>query len=834
MDRTNIITPPVVLTIAGTDPSGGAGIQADLKTFTSLQCYGASVVTALVAQNTLGVQDVHAPPPEFVEKQLRSVLNDVHVNAIKTGMLFNAAICQTVIDTLVDKYSKERLPFIVVDPVCVSTSGHTLLEPNALSVLRDQLLPLSTIVTPNRSEAELILQEKGHVSISSVNDMLYAAKCLAALGPKAVLVKGGHVVTTLSELSTLAKKRISIEWATDCLGSPMDILILREARKGLPNRILNQINETSPTQYVVDVLYETSVPDTYTLFARSRIDTTSTHGTGCTLAAALACELAQGRSVKDAVRNAIEYTHRAIITAFPLGKGHGPLNHLHATLPRLLVQPTVTNPYPFISTMIRGTYDIWHDYVQHPFVKALGAGNLAKESFIGFIKQDYHYLKYYGRAQGFIAAKTSSLSTMASRATVMLAVVHETVSHTEFCRSYGVSSSELENTPEEPETVAYGSYLIDIGLQGDETILLVAVAACLLGYGEVGLWLVDEARKNNGFIIEGNPYKRWIDEYSGERYQDAVRMGIDTMEELMASNPPSPTRLELMRKRDQIFRDMAMSSSESSPPPASELLERLKDKKKSKKTSKDKGKQKEKDRTKSKKSDSTAIRNEGQAPHWNYEPPPGMVQFDTSKVDEEFDWDTVKDDDDKEIWLVRIPEGLKAKHLDGLELSIPSDMNKKIQKIKDFERKKSKLEVWSVTAEELYEGEDPRGQELRNITCLLPRSKKNGAFYIASKPIANRFIITHSPATPTVNEEAAPRPLIRESVPNELLKHRFLPYGAASKEREQEDTMEVETLPSPVRSPSKQHAFDKTSKKRKSGRDETETSPKKSKKLKAQ
>ncbi|KAF8507992.1 Ribokinase-like protein [Gautieria morchelliformis] len=538
-----MIIPPVVLTIAGTDPSGGAGIQADLKAFTALHCYGTSVTTALVAQNTMGVQEVHAPPPPFVEKQLRSVLDDCGVDAIKTGMLFNGAITAVVVSTLRSYYPAD-LPCLVVDPVCVSTSGHTLLDPEALSILRDQLLPLATVVTPNISEAELLLS--GNIKITSIVDMLSAAKAMSAFGSKAVLIKGGHLTASALDINSISKPDIDVEWAEGCPGSPHNILILESNRQQYGHK--SDAFQAETHSLVVDVLYQASSPGVYCLFVRPRVESKNTHGTGCTLSAALTCELSRGKTVLEATRAATRYTHYGIVTAFPLGNGNGPLNHMHNILERVLPLPNPSSPYPFISAMVNGSYDTWLRYVRHPFVRSLGVGTLPKENFVHFIKQDYHYLNYYGRAQGLIATKSTSIHTMRSSAETMLAVARETDSHVALCKSFDVSAEELVGTNESPATTAYGAYLIDIGLRGDELLLQIAVAACLFGYGEVGLWLQKEAkREGSGIILEGNPYRQWIDEYSGQGYQNAVRVGIDAIEARISEWSPSPRQFEEMR-----------------------------------------------------------------------------------------------------------------------------------------------------------------------------------------------------------------------------------------------------------------------------------------------
>lgn len=259
----------------------------DLKTFTALGCYGTSVITALTAQNTLGVHGVHACPPEFVQAQLRAVLDDIPIVAIKTGMLYDAATTRIVVQSL-KRY--QHCP-LVVDPVMVSTSGHTLLESTAIETLRAELLPLATIVTPNIPEAELLLNI-GHedVKIVTIEDMITSASHIcSSFGVQCTLLKGGHLLFTMDDIRNIeTSSLISVEYTGTC--DPNFPLILRDnAFEG---------------KLVVDVLYESSTQHS-TLFVRPRIDSRNTHGTGCTLGAALTCGLAKGSSSGSNISSSI-------------------------------------------------------------------------------------------------------------------------------------------------------------------------------------------------------------------------------------------------------------------------------------------------------------------------------------------------------------------------------------------------------------------------------------------------------------------------------------------------------------------------------------------------
>jgi len=251
------------LTIAGSDSGGGAGIQADLKTFTAFGVYGMTVITSVTAQNTLGVLDIHDLPAAFVARQLEAVLSDLPVDAAKTGMLSTAGIIRTVGAQLRERNIKN----LVVDPVMVAKSGHRLLQEEALQALREELLPAASVLTPNLPEAEVLTGLK----ISGPEEMRRAAEMIHALGPASVLIKGGHL----------------------------------EGR-------------------AVDILFDGSE---FIELPADRVDTRHTHGTGCTLSAAIAALLAQEQKIAEAVMAAKDFITRAIQTAPGLGHGHGPLNH---------------------------------------------------------------------------------------------------------------------------------------------------------------------------------------------------------------------------------------------------------------------------------------------------------------------------------------------------------------------------------------------------------------------------------------------------------------------------------------------------------------------------
>jgi hydroxymethylpyrimidine/phosphomethylpyrimidine kinase len=253
------------MTIAGSDSGGGAGIQADLKTFSALGVYGASTLTAITAQNTVAVTAVHELPTDVIAAQIDAVITDIGVDAVKTGMLSSVAIVEVVAQEL----KRHGITNLVVDPVMVAKSGDALLRREAVDSLRTRLLPLAAVVTPNIPEAETLTGRE----IVSDEDMRRAAEEIVAMGARAVVVKGGH-------------------------------------RDGP----------------ATDLYYDGS---RFQEFSAPRFDTVNTHGTGCTFASAVAAGLAQGKDVIDAVAQAKEYVTGAIRNSYPLGQGHGPVHHFY-------------------------------------------------------------------------------------------------------------------------------------------------------------------------------------------------------------------------------------------------------------------------------------------------------------------------------------------------------------------------------------------------------------------------------------------------------------------------------------------------------------------------
>ncbi|KAI0901791.1 Phosphomethylpyrimidine kinase-domain-containing protein [Annulohypoxylon nitens] len=483
-----------ILVIAGSDSSGGAGLEADQKVIAAHGCYAMTVTTALTAQNTTGVYDIHHVPPEFVRKQIDAVFRDIQPGVVKTGMLASAPTIEIVAEAL-KEYDVQRL---VLDPVMVATTGAQLLPSKAVNELRTLLLPRTYILTPNIPEAQLLLSDGGKeiIDIRHVEDLEVIARKILELGPKWVLIKGGHIPF---------KKDGSVA------ATPEE------------------------RELVVDLLFgegkATRIESPY-------IESKNTHGTGCSLASAIASNLSRGLEPVESVRAACRYVEAGIKSAPGYGKGNGPINHFHSTL------TLPFSPGHFIDYLLErpDVSPVWQRYINHPFVLALGNGELPLDSFKGYLIQDYLYLIQFARANALASYKSKNMEDIAAGAKIVSHIHTEMRLHIDYCKEFGISKEEMEATEELQACTAYTRYVLDIGQSEDWLGLQVALAPCLVGYGAIAKYLHGDPRTK----MEGNTYWKWILNYVAEDYVQAVKTGSDLMEKNAVLQ--SPTRIEELVK----------------------------------------------------------------------------------------------------------------------------------------------------------------------------------------------------------------------------------------------------------------------------------------------
>ncbi|KAI1375948.1 Phosphomethylpyrimidine kinase-domain-containing protein [Hypoxylon crocopeplum] len=481
-----------ILVIAGSDSSGGAGLEADQKVIAAHGCYAMTATTALTAQNTTGVDGIHHVPSEFVRKQIDAVFRDIQPGVVKTGMLASARTIEIVAQALKD-YKVETL---ILDPVMVATTGAQLLPSQAVNELRTLLLPQAFILTPNIPEAKLLLSDSGSqtIEIRNADDLEVIARKVLELGPKWVLIKGGHVPF---------KKDGSVATTP-------------EEREIVVNLLLGEGHATR-------------IESPY-------IDSKNTHGTGCSLASAIASNLSRGLKPVDAVKAACRYVEAGIKYAPGYGRGSGPLNHFHS----VLILPFA--PGHFIEYLLErpDVSPVWRRFVDHPFVLGLGNGELPLESFKGYLIQDYLYLVHSARANALASYKAKNMEDIGAK---MISHLHtEMKLHLDYCQEFGISKKDIEATEEHQACTAYTRYVLDIGQSEDWLGLQVALAPCLLGYEAIAKQLHGDPRTRT----EGNTYWRWILNYIAEDYAQAVQTGSTLMEKNAVLQ--SPTRIEELAK----------------------------------------------------------------------------------------------------------------------------------------------------------------------------------------------------------------------------------------------------------------------------------------------
>ncbi|CEJ90594.1 Putative Thiamin biosynthesis protein (Thi-4) [[Torrubiella] hemipterigena] len=482
-----------VLVVAGSDPSGGAGLEADQKVLAAHKCYAMTATTALTVQNTKGVTGVHIVPADFVASQIEAVAADIDIDVLKTGMLGSE---ETII-ALAEKIVKLSMPIVVVDPVMVSTSGSQLLPQSAVQTLSTHLLPQTTLLTPNIPEAILILKQNGRPvpEIKSVADMEAIGRELQKLGPKWVLVKGGHV--PLKSDLTAAETDADRVFVVDVLVGPEDLVVKIQA---------------------------------------SWQESTSTHGTGCSLASAISANLSNKMDVPSAVRSACRYVEAGIKTAPRIGQGNGPLNHFHS------ISSLPFSPGYFMEYLLSraDVCKVWDEFVYHPFVMGLGNGSLPLDSFKGYIIQDYLYLVHFSRANALAAYKSTNIKDIARSTEIVNHIAREMDLHIGYCKTFGISEAEIAATTELQACTAYTRYVLDIGMSQDWLALQMALAPCLLGYGAVAQMLL--AHKDTVKDSKSNIYWAWIENYAAEDYTEAVRLGSELIETHIRTC--SPARVE--------------------------------------------------------------------------------------------------------------------------------------------------------------------------------------------------------------------------------------------------------------------------------------------------
>lgn len=446
-------------------------MEADQKVIAVHGCYAMTATTALTAQNTQGIYGIHETPSEFVKKQIDACIEDVGVDVVKTGMLASAS----TIEVVAEAFRKHKVSLSVVDPVMTSTSGAQLLQENAINTLCRQVLPLTTLLTPNIPEAKLLLKNSG-ISFKEpedAEDVIAIAKAVQKLGPKYVLLKGGHLPLTKNRL-------VSKE----------------EADR---NIVLNVLHGDGQT-----MLMETN-------YLNSR----NTHGTGCSLASAIACNLANGADMVRAVKMANHYVEAGIKFSKDLGRGSGPINHFHSTY-TLPFSPGRFIEYLLDRDDVQGP---WRDHTEHEFVQHLADGTLPLQVFRHYLIQDYMFLIHFARANALAAYKAKSLEDITRSAENVAHIQEELKLHLEYCKDFSISIDEIEKHEESQACTAYTRYVLDIGQSEDWLGLQVALLPCLIGYGMIARRLYDDPKT----VREGNIYWKWVETYVAEDYTEAMR-----------------------------------------------------------------------------------------------------------------------------------------------------------------------------------------------------------------------------------------------------------------------------------------------------------------------
>lgn len=455
-----------MLSIAGSDPSGGAGIQADLKSIAANGGYGMAAITALTAQNTRGVRGVHVPPTDFLRAQLDAVADDIDIDAVKIGMLANAEVIRAVTEWV----ARVRPPVVVVDPVMVSTNGDRLLDADTESALQE-LLRLADLITPNLAELAVLT---GAAPIDTWADALALGTQLASSVGTAVLVKGGHL----------------------------------------------------PGDETPDALVEPS--GEIQNFTGSRIATSATHGTGCSLSSALATRRARGEDWASAVTSARAWLRESLRAgeSLEVGAGHGPISHFAGLWQRGDgdTRPTAAEVeadwWERIASVRREIDDL-------PFIRSLAEGTLPKESFLFYLAQDALYLHDYARLLADAARLAPTSAEQAFWAhSAHSAIAVELELHSSWLADEVDEESQTGPVREAPATTAYLGHLRATAYRGDYAELIAALLPCYWLYTDLGVRLHAGDFGTNARDPE-HPYASWLSTYADPAFEEANRQAID-------------------------------------------------------------------------------------------------------------------------------------------------------------------------------------------------------------------------------------------------------------------------------------------------------------------
>ncbi|KAI5951800.1 THI20 [Candida jiufengensis] len=515
---------PVVMTIAGSDSSGGAGIEADLKTFSAFGVYGMTCIAALTAQNTMGVKTFEKTSSNLLDQILKANLEDFYDNngplrVIKTGMLTKEAIQE------ITKYDLKNVKF-VIDPVMVSTSGSKLFDLEGIKFCVDKLMQNSFLVTPNFIEAKTLYTIfENEKEITNLEEFkLFVVELQKVLKCENLLVKGGHV--------------------------PFD----------------DDDKVSDNGKRIIDILYQ-SANDQLTVFESNYINSENTHGTGCTLSSAIAANIAKGKNLVESVGISIDYIHNGMLQMSKLGHGNGPLNHNikpadhlhqvveykngdiitfdenHTFLDYLKNHPTVK--------------ENWKKYTEHPFVKQVAENSLQFDKFLYYLKQDYHYLIIYARMHGLSASKAETYQQTHAQATIISEIVTEIENHKRKLKAYDVDyDRDIDDLKPGKACIEYCDYLINCGMNEDYLGIKTALAPCLHGYAEAGDYGIAQLnlQENLKKIEHQKVYESWLKEYTSDWYKKADKEGALALNSLVGNGITRKRADELVK----IFNDVTL------------------------------------------------------------------------------------------------------------------------------------------------------------------------------------------------------------------------------------------------------------------------------------